>query len=353
MSKTAIFLGAGASKADGAPLQYELISEMIKLIQEDTIDVKPHLRTFFLIFFEIDIQDTLINRDYPSFEEILGVIDISIERGESYKDFQHHPLARNSDNPVLVQVREYLVYYMAQVIKKKLEGENIYHTKLIKNLKDKNILEKVCFISTNYDILIDNALGSLDNIGTTDYKNIDYGIKFSNYNQKGFNIPLYKVHGSLNWLYCPVCKTMKLTPYEKSAFYLIDLINENNLTICNMCGINSISVIIPPTYFKDMRNHFISTIWNSLEQDLHIIDHIIICGYSMPDADFHVKYLLKKAQIYRNNDVRFTIINDYKDKTDYNRKEEEIRFKRFLGSKVEYSHKSFEDFADKPEEFIK
>jgi len=74
----------------------------------------------------------------------------------------------------------------------------------------------------------------------------------------------------------------------------------------------------------------------------------VFCGYSFPDADIHIKYLLKRAQTNRSITQKFTVINNYPGKSPKNCEEEKYRYKRFLGNKVDYLKMSFEEFAENP-----
>jgi hypothetical protein len=110
-------------------------------------------------------------------------------------------------------------------------------------------------------------------------------------------------------------------------------------------------IIIPPTFYKDMSRVFLSVIWNKAENALRKVDHIIFCGYSFPDADMHIKYLIKRIQVNRPlpESLRFTVINYHQGKRPKQMTEEGDRYSRFLGSQATYKKYSFEDFAAAPE----
>ncbi|MCD6494328.1 MAG: hypothetical protein J7K36_11175 [Archaeoglobaceae archaeon] len=69
-------------------------------------------------------------------------------------------------------------------------------------------------------IIIDNVLTGL----YPDF-HLDYGIEFINFNRandwkrsdKNKSALLLKIHGSLNWLYCPTCNQMEPIPKRKGA----------------------------------------------------------------------------------------------------------------------------------------
>jgi hypothetical protein len=82
------------------------------------------------------------------------------------------------------------------------------------------------------------------------------------------------------------------------------------------------------------------------------VKHVIFCGYSFPDADIHIKYLLKRAQTNREGPMRFTVVNHYPGKDQKEAGQEKYRYERFLGAGVDYTLKSFSDFAAAPLQII-
>ncbi len=93
---------------------------------------------------------------------------------------------------------------------------------------------------------------------------------------------------------------------------------------------------------------FLSSIWNRTDVALRRVRHVIFCGYSFPDADLHIKYLLKRAQTNRDNELKITVINHCADKKPKDSNPEKSRLQRFLGNNVNYTTMSFEDFAAAP-----
>ena len=348
--KTAIFLGAGASAAEGAPLQNQIFKEYFKSVQISSVNkqMEEELTNFFYLIFNIDFQkNDLDNIVFPTFEEALGILDFAEERKESLRGLSLNKI------PL---IREYLIFAMAHVLDNKLTFSNgKLHNLLIKNLIKKKKIKETVFVSTNYDILIDNALTKLFPDKKYDDKTymLDYTVDFTNFHKKDDwkkptknKVHLYKIHGSLNWLYCPTCRALTLTPKEKGVIQLI-----TKKIPCSSCDSQIVPIIIPPTFYKDMSNKFLTTIWNNLEETLKDVNHFIFCGYSFPDADMHVKYLIKRIQNQRRGKMYFTIINNHKNKKKLEKNNEESRFKRFLGNSVFYKNNSFEAFCKNPIKF--
>lgn len=349
--KTAIFLGAGSSAAEGAPIQSNLFKDYFKLIKSRGGNSSPEhereLATFFQLMFDIDVDNgNLETAVFPTFEEALGVLDLADLKNEAFKDFANINFASNSGRIKFLRV--YLVFLMADIINHSLRrGKNI-HRKLIKKLDSLNQIENTVFITTNYDILCDNALLDL-----YPGKKVDYGVDFVNYKEGSFvrpdldSIKFFKLHGSLNWLYCPTCNNLRITPYEKGVYTL--MVNPAS-SFCHKCETVYSPIIVPPTFYKDLSKVFLNQVWNKTENELLEVEHLIFCGYSFPDADIHIKYLIKRIQKNRKSPhkLKITVINNHKGKKVEVKAEELNRYVRFLGRQVDYTDFSFEDFANDP-----
>jgi hypothetical protein len=395
--KTAIFLGAGASSEDGAPLQSEIFNKYFTGLRKDGYprgeDEERALIKYFQKMFGIDVTACDSSTIFPTFEEAMGILDLAVIRNEIYKGFT---------NQETRSLREYLVKLMTRVIGDELgepwQPEELndlnepdefnkpndpnkseepnepsesqktqklnksqkpnepkllkdHHKQLVHNLMMKDKLRETVFVSTNYDILIDNALA----LHSEEF-DLDYGIDFVNVTDRNTDIntdkytgkkrlqpeqsvKLYKFHGSLNWLYCPACNTIELTPFEEAAA---------RSTICHLCGSEFSTLIVPPTYFKSLTNVYLGMVWIKAELALRKVQHLIFCGYSFTDVDMHIKYLIKRVQNYREKDLLITVINNYNGKTDESKEAEKNRFQRFLSKRVDYTDICFGEFASDP-----
>lgn len=353
-----IFLGAGASAAENLPIQNELFSNYFKyslpLHPDSQMNIK--LREFFKEMFNIDVVlDDIDNINFPTFEEVLGILDMAEQRRESFKNFGTDTY--NNKNGSINLLRQYLVLLTANSINNASKESHKYHELLLNNLLKKNQLLNTTFISANYDIHIDNTISKLYDKNKLPVM-LDYGVDFANFNFKnsswrrptGKTIKLYKIHGSLNWLYCPICSSLTLTPYEGGVMRILN--NQDEATCLN-CNEYTIPIIVPPTYFKDMSNVYLSSVWNKAEASLRKADVIIFCGYSFPEADIHIKYMLKRVQTSRNNNpLRIIVFNNHKNKSNSVLKKEEMRYKRFLGEDIIFTKASFQDFAMDPYKYI-
>jgi len=344
--KDVIILGAGASKSEGAPLQNELFREFFEYYKQFlkgkvwslSEEQEKLIIEYFKEFWGIDIENYQ-NQDikFPNFEECLGVLDLAYHRGESFKGYSKEKIER---------VRNALIFLIAKILDEKLKGKIIYHKKLINRLRKENKLKQTAFLSLSYDIVIDNVLVDL-------YPefHLDYRIDFVNFEResdwkkpdRNKAVLLLKIHGSLNWLYCPTCNHIELTPKEKGAIRAFYKSKE-----CAECKTPMEPVIIPPTFYKEMTKPFIQRIYLETDKMLRSAKRIFICGYSFPDADLHIKYLLKRAEQFREDTPKIYVINNHPNKTDQQKEEERQRISRFFKNKekVHYKDLSFEKFAE-------
>jgi len=171
--------------------------------------------------------------------------------------------------------RNSLIFLIAKAIEEELAYSKSHnHQNLIDRLINEEVLKSTAFISLNYDIIVDNILTKLQESNDLD---LDYGIEFMNfYRNQNSNeentwkrpdpkksISLLKLHGSLNWLYCPTCNEIEITPKEKGAIKVFTEVKE-----CLACGSFMEPIIIPPTYFKEMQNVDLQRIFQKADKIL-------------------------------------------------------------------------------------
>lgn len=297
MSHNNLFIfGAGASKADNAPLQNELVSEIFGFLakQNDNNtsvkqDIIDDLRNFLFTLFPLDLN--LKENLYPTFEELMGLIYFALKRDESFKGFPQEKLREYS---------EWLIALMNMIITQKLENSRFINRKFIRLLfegfqKKKNSNDELSvlqdffnhnfFLSTNYDIILDNALRKLVNKKLK----INYCDEIGYPNPDLNEVKLFKPHGSLNWLICKSCGVRIFGGNTKIAMEHYRKILLGKDPICNSCkeGFTS-TLIVPPTFFKQFNKYFNRNILISLENHLKYTKNLVFIGYSFPEADLRL-----------------------------------------------------------------
>jgi len=349
-SNTIIILGAGASAAEGAPVQSSLFRDYFKSYQKKAGYPAFHawdreLATFFAAFFGIDVDhDDVDHTAFPTFEEILGMLEIANSQDDSFRDWPGVHLINNGTSRIQ-HIHDILVFLIAEILHEKLKNTGDLHRELVRNLDRAGWLNATAFISLNYDILIDNGL--LDERGADGF---DYAVPFVNQPRPGGGrrpVPLFKLHGSLNWLYCSTCRDLQITPHEKGVMRLKW---EPQDAVCQRCENPRSPIVIPPTFFKVLSNLLLRSIWDEAERECLSARRLIFCGYSFPDADVHVRYLLKRMEVNGGTTPEVFVVNNHAGKDRAMISQEQWRYQRFFINKrsVHYTALSFEDFAKEP-----
>ena len=119
--------------------------------------------------------------------------------------------------------------------------------------------------------------------------------------------------------------------------------------VCEKDRSNQKALIIPPTWQKVYDNPYLVSIWLRAERSLQKASKVIFIGYSLPDSDVHIKYLLKKS-LYRSrgNQPEIVVV----DRTGNDRSSSEYyRYKRLFGE-IDYQPIGFEEFTKTVGNFV-
>jgi hypothetical protein len=296
-SNTVVIFGAGATKACGGPLTNEILPQALEptirsaIEREDFINL---LEPFLIENFHLPKRyEDRAESDYPALPLLLSLLDKAIDLDQ--------PMGPTWPTDKLRVVRRSLQYTVFALLEYKLRRlKHNYYAELLKAL-DPHATDPPVMISLNYDIIADNAI-----VAHSD-RLPDYGcdVATARYKSQPHFGKLLKIHGSLNWSYCPSCTRLDLGVSASGSTYkmLNELYMVNPLEAryschgypCPQCGAFVEPVLITPTQSKDYRNRHIRTVWTLAEDTLRQAERAIIVGYSLPDDDLDVIYLLKRG----------------------------------------------------------
>ena len=318
------FIGAGFTKAvvKTAPTGAQFLTKAFDPSGPFIKDKKvTDLKTFIeKIYYQLN------DKVYPNIEDVLSLIDYSIQRKES--------LSRDYLLEDLIKVRNDFIYLIGKVIKECIEKSDDKDKTLkpsrdfienISKLLSNGSYSKVSIISTNYDLIIDNAL--LEKKKSCNYairlrdsifwdqnekrENVRVNSAHGNWrfqnNEGGINegdILLVKIHGSLNWFYCPKCDEIDITVGRKGA---TQLARDHQKFICinRFCTSNYEPLIVTPTMLKVYDNSFLKELWGKSGKMISETDKLIFIGYFLHPADYHIRSLITKSLVKngKNPDV--------------------------------------------------
>ncbi|MCP4076280.1 MAG: hypothetical protein GY744_08855 [Gammaproteobacteria bacterium] len=346
-SNTVVIFGAGATKACGGPLTNEILFRgFTNEYQIDREDFLGILNSFLTDNFFSSVPET-----YPSLPLLISFLDTAIDR--------NHALNAEWGRDKLIKAREALDYVIFAVLEHDLKRlQNNYYLKFYQNLYGHSGRLPVT-ISLNYDIIADNAISRWnDENGNYDKPFPDYmcDIATDFYKQKKGEGRLLKLHGSLNWLYCPSCNRMDVG-ISKSGRHFAKVLDElyqevsleQMLTChgrpCRGCGAEVQPVMISPTYFKDYRNPHISRIWYEADQVLRKAERVIFIGYSLPDDDLDVLYLLKRG-LSHLSDNQIHVVEYDENQRPLDEHPVGLRFATLFGTNINWYINGFEGFIN-------
>ena len=295
-----LILGAGATRACNGPLTNEILLEADRVAAEiEREDYLALVDGFLTDVFRLPPRPGRVKSSYPSLPLLMSLIDAAVDRGQ--------PLGANYDANRLRDVRAAIDYTIFALLEYKLrKGIPAFHREAIDWLFPEP--QEPRLISLNYDIIADNTLAarSMD-------KFPDYGceIRTETYHLFPKFGKLLKLHGSLNWLYCPNCTRLDVAVSRSNhgfskaleGLFISEGGETNDLdhryschgSPCQSCGTFVRPVMITPTQKKDYRNPHIAQVWYRAEEILRSANSVVFIGYSMPSDDVEVVYLLKRG----------------------------------------------------------
>lgn len=278
--KTIYFFGAGASAAESkaAPTN----AELLPLGLERRPTSYPMLSRFLADWGYKG------GRHLPTIEELMALLDTALARGE--------PLGQRWSISDLTRCREELMACIHAYI-----GETVGSAEdhaddagLYRRLAATLPPEDVVLMTLNYDLLLDEALreACCAPVFGMDFLRDAPGEPLepawpgpAEPMGEGRPIKLFKLHGSLDWLYCPACSS--------TLRVVADRVGEPQ--DCPTCAGRMNALIVPPTPLKVPPSPFLSGLWKKAEWELAQAREVVFIGYSLGEADANIRYMLFRA----------------------------------------------------------
>ncbi|OPY59049.1 MAG: hypothetical protein A4E55_00418 [Pelotomaculum sp. PtaU1.Bin035] len=293
--KTVYVFGAGASAAEGAPVLRDFLKIAYRFFKEENYSTELDIVWEFLKHFHgsgtmIRHADELDR--FPGLEEIFNIVDWSL--------LQNQAFSIRFSRARLHELKTALVKLISMTLDKSLHSYNGIHQSFVSEVI-RGGEEISTFISLNYDIVLDNA------IRTTGYAP-EYGFygNHSDHQDCRRGIPLYKLHGSLNWSFCPLCG--EISEHNEKVAHL--LFKDKFSITCLNCGSdNSQAIIIAPTLYKSYNINRLQNIWDCAGKSISLSDRLVFIGYSLAPADTSIIATIKRALNTRNKKREIVVIN--------------------------------------------
>lgn len=285
--KRVFILGAGCSVEDGVPLIDNFFEELEKNYEPSS---------------DINVFKNNYRLHNANIEEFLGYLDLHISLNSKFAIDTSDPSKGYFD---LQKMRDELVALIGYTVEKKTKlkitgRHSEKYGKFFRQLNEHDVV-----ISFNWDVLLDTVFFDY-NLMKAEFKGnpIDYGEEFymigidddeDSYLPKKVGIKLLKLHGSLNWFYCPSCQKRFFTFRPN----LYEDYRKGKIIKCPECKKENLKhLIVPPTFLKRFDKEGFSPlipIWQEAFKALQECDKLIIAGYSFPQDDVHFKHFLRSS----------------------------------------------------------
>ena len=346
--KTIVVLGAGATKACGGPLTNEILPGAFqprdegKLPENARLDLSELERFLFKNFgLSEDHSKKENNQDlYPGLPMLLSLLDTAIERNQDY--------GPGWDAPKVRSLRQLVEHAVDQYIERETRNADPYHQELVRWLHRNGGLPNI--VSLNYDTLADNALRATKPGHFPDY-GCDITLPSEDEGAESFG-KLFKLHGSLNWLYCSACNRLEVVTTEtgvhQQAFSAAGYPCSTKWGDGSQCGARMRHIIITPTHKKRYGNPHITSVWLGAERALRAAERAILIGYSLPWDDIEVIYLLQRGLAHLRDGKRITVV-EYADKDkpkEIDKHEVGKRYALIFGCDIDWQPVGFRKWLD-------
>ncbi len=329
MGKTVYILGAGFSKPAGFPLQGELLRSVLDEAGEDILRLSGDIlsspetpsddirrdRETIRHFTDASFP----SREHVQFEDVFTLLDQTILERAHLVKFPENQLREIRSAWIRA-----ILFTLHQTSEQHLKGSNMRHRAIAAALIEQRIAAKISgdpfsIISLNWDSLLEDSIyWVINEVGALRkgkaLVDVDYCIyttplpkaaHTASTQQKAcgiFNIKLLKMHGSSTWLRCP-CSNLVYTGLgmRKPAHEVYVKRRISPFIKCHLDEREKPSpsilepFIITPTFTKVFDLPHIQTTWHNAFVELREADHVVFIGYSLPDADYHFRTLLRRA----------------------------------------------------------
>jgi hypothetical protein len=326
--RTVYILGAGFSVAAGAPVMANFFDAMLDCFHSDAADNADKNALKFAIDFRKEMASASDNfvLDLENLEQLFGLLEIQITAGRKTPEHRRlfvHAVLRTLE----LKIRTSFHNDPRDLIDRSNSLKNssldlvgpapfgflapkgtawLYH--VFAAMVAKTHLDASrrgdSVITFNYDLLLDQAFQEARvpvdycngiNSWTHDHISFPWTIKGK--------VPLYKLHGSANWIVCNKHGRTYISPPAPQKIASDYSLLRNSRAACPNCNgggsktynadpNDHLPLIVPPTWNKAAWQVGLEAVWKAAIDDLSAAGRIIVIGFSLPETDLFFRYLL-------------------------------------------------------------
>lgn len=271
-------------------------------------------------------------------EVIFSIFDKALKEKENWLNYSYHELDMLHHSLLCL-----FTYYFGKRI-------NLFSDfDIYKKFSDFVSVNSVSIITTNWDTIAEKVFRHYK-IPYDFCLNDVYWLADKQVRPKSpFGKKLIKIHGSINWFRCLECGTLNIIEKSDIAKYLFD---DNIKEHCIKCKKHANEKqlllkpeIITPTMFKSVDGQLYRNLWKTAANELREATKIIFIGYSLPIADFELRYLLKK-QISPNAKIDVVLIENDKPQNNSSNIIADRYTSLFPSNDIQFHYEGFQSYFD-------
>lgn len=326
IQRTILFLGAGASRALGYPVTAQIFERILARLKDRTLftslnvvypvtgehadvnsagflaDAMKVLEAELSALFPGILDSTTP----PQITELLSLLDHLIFTGNSA--VPRFPRER------LTRLRALLERAVATVVTAPEKTRDASQLALVQRLVKWVVAEAakpapskhlITIITTNYDLAVEKPVADAVSQSQGPYR-IDYGFNWRDPFQPEEGeepvrlrpanpaVGFYKLHGSINWLRCPLCEHVYLNglgPIFNQAF--ASRMRDESTCSCYHWPLGTL--LVAPSMIRDIRDPNLLGIWQAALEAMRLAQRWIVVGYSLPAEDLAIRSLFLRA----------------------------------------------------------
>lgn len=317
--KTVYILGAGFSYEGKIPLQSEILNRILDFeidilsnipgeILAEVVEAKKSLEEFLKRIFS--------SQPSPTLEDVFTLLDQIISKRGHCFGYSWIELDRIRD-----ALKRMILIVFHDCVEKYKESNDEFYLSLASHFIIERLdggLKKDPFsiIALNWDSLVEDSIYTCLGRAKAHKKvDVDFCCYSSKIGKKTKHVPsilqkarnihnikVLKLHGSTNWLLCPNCNRLFTGLGDEENVWKLYVQRRS----CRHCSRFSSKIqnhkepyletfIVTPTFVKTFDNTHIQMVWDNAYIELIEAKKVVFIGYSLPEADYHFRTLLRRS----------------------------------------------------------
>lgn len=326
---TVFVLGAGASVHAGAPLLRDFLARARDLSKRGAVRRPEAFENVFRYVEDLLPAAYHVDVDLKNLEHVWSLAELQRQMGLEG--------ASEVVNDLKVVVGETLDQLVFNYGPNGCEPDEAYK-RFVKRLLEREsaraastvvgAVERETVITFNYDVLLDHAL--LHRGVRPNYSLGTGAPQMHLTHPVSREIVVLKLHGSINWGQCPQCEklvavaspTWRTGPLEKVMLFTGQQVSLNVVSgalaqsECPSCRLRGLEpYMVPPTWSKRIEESALVPVWQAAATALKTARQLVVMGYSMPESDTFMRYLLATALKRSPQLERVVVVNPNVDGT--------------------------------------